>query len=168
MHDRNMFCKHNMQNVVELIRDCHANTCSMRDDERTNEYTSNDIADLLFQNQKINALIKHICCSCLINTVFVDTMTEFQIKNFTKKISRNMLQVNDTAPTAPEEETIEVTCQCCHQKRAQANVPCGHVFQCSDCKTRLRVHETNNDDSSTIQTCAVCRLPLLMTIDLFN
>lgn len=147
------------ENIDRMLYDMHEDTCFYRE----TVYFPNMI-DQLTANRLINCILRHRCETCLFTMVENDVYLELTLDRF------------ETIPTNGDNDTankmsIDATCRCCFERRAQVNVPCGHVFQCKNCMIQMKQTLLNNRSLVGLvynPPCSVCRAPVMMSLNLYD
>lgn len=158
MHHSNNLFSLLRENIDQMLYDLHDSNCLYRE----MIYHPN-IIDQLTANRLINCLLQNRCETCLFTLVENDVYLEMAIDRFE--------MIPESTNRQKEQTSLDATCRCCFENRAQVNVPCGHLFQCKNCMIQMK--QTLLDNHQTIglvynPPCSVCRAPVLMSLNIYD
>ena len=138
------------------LRKVHKSNCIYLDRTFNQELLDQMSANLLMNNQLTNR-----CETCLVSLIEHDVLCSLQLADLV-----NVAEENEEASNEESNECEALRCKCCLTKRAKVNIPCGHVFQCSNCEKMIRA-TSSSSSMFTNSPCPVCRSPVIMTTELY-
>lgn len=154
IHNKSLSTSTERDYFWELLRKSHKSNCpyvNLELDRTVYVYDENTFS---------NALLSNVCATCLFDQLRLDLTLKFKKMEF-------LLDLRMAAKRSIEESRENnLACRCCFERPAQANFPCGHIFQCKMCNTQIRRAERNRTGTN-VTSCSVCKSPVVYTLDVF-